>query len=335
MVVCTPALEALAEASGEPCDVIVPGAWCRDVFAHLPFVRNLYEYQENRIPYLVNAAHKALVARLRERGAGPCWIFGKDRGFPSLLKRSGFAPEHIVVESPPLPPMHAGERWATLAMQRPRGAEDWKASVVPTDLNWTLRLSPQEKDAAPAVLQRWGVEPHRFVIIQTGNKKTMRRGKVDRSFNIKYWPAESWAQVADRIAEESGMYVLLPGAPQEREMIEGILGLCKSDRVLAAYDNVGIRCLTQLLDQAHSCISVDTGPAHMSAGINCPLVVLFGATDPSRDRACSSGSAVTVVLGTDPEAPDEPDAAWRTWHDLRFLTPQAVLTAWQQLPPRS
>ena len=39
MVVCTPAIEALARASGRACDLVGAGAWSRDVFKGLPLVR--------------------------------------------------------------------------------------------------------------------------------------------------------------------------------------------------------------------------------------------------------------------------------------------------------
>ena len=84
-----------------------------------------------------------------------------------------------------------------------------------------------------------------------------------------------------------------------------------------------MRRLLALLRLAHSCISVDTGPAHIAAALNCPLVVLFGKANPGRFRPVAANSPVQVLQGfADPAHSTEPD--------IGHITVEQVMTAWQE-----
>ena len=82
-----------------------------------------------------------------------------------------------------------------------------------------------------------------------------------------------------------------------------------------------LRRLLALLSMAHSCISVDTGPAHAAAALNCPLTVLFGRANPARFRPRSAASPVRVLQGF--ADGDESRQA-----DIARITPQQVVDAW-------
>jgi heptosyltransferase-2/heptosyltransferase-3 len=77
-----------------------------------------------------------------------------------------------------------------------------------------------------------------------------------------------------------------------------------------------------MLSMAHSCISVDTGPAHAAAALDCPLVVLFGKASPTRFRPLSANSPVEILVGLtdDDSAPD-----------IGRIKPSQVLTSWCNL----
>ncbi len=83
------------------------------------------------------------------------------------------------------------------------------------------------------------------------------------------------------------------------------------------------QCLTllALLSISHSCISVDTGPAHAAAALNCPLVVLFGKASPQRFRPVSLDSPVQVIQGFAANALD-------TAPDIGHITVQQAFAGW-------
>ena len=120
-----------------------------------------------------------------------------------------------------------------------------------------------------------------------------------------------------------GAQVILCGVSAEIEMCEAIRTRCHSLAVQTVADDLPLRRLLALLSVAHSCISVDTGPAHAAAAMNCPLVVLFGKASPARFRPISSDSVVTVMIG---KAHSNEDSEV----DISLISPDQVLTAWKE-----
>lgn len=329
MVACTPALKYLAELSGRPCDVIAAGGWSHDLFAHLPFIGQVHVLKSRNAPYWLNPDKRQLVAALRNRGVGPCWIFGGSDHMLPLLERSGFHDEDIATRQPPERPIvHVGDAWLYIAGQRPRGSEhyDSKIPIESFPVNWELAVSVEEIIDAQQWLHQRQFSEKKYIVMQIGNKKTMRAADPQRASNTKYWPTERWAKVARTIAERHQMPVMLAGIPAEGALIDEVIAQADHALVQAAYSDLGIRRLCAILHMAHSCISVDTGPAHMAAAVNCPVLVLFGETNPARDRPRSTESTVRCISGE--TAPEQDD--WAAWHGMGGISSESVIAEWEE-----
>ena len=339
MVACTPALKYLAEQSGHPCDVIAAGSWSYDLFAHLPFVGKVYVLKSRNKPYWLNSDKRQLVKSLKQRGVGPCWIFGNNSHIFPLLKRSGFEKQHIITQSTSSESIiHVGDEWLQLAGQHPaeRYTDSSSTCAMPThnSVNWELVVSEDEICDAQHWLKQRQLTEKNVVVMQIGNKKTMRAGDPQRASNTKFWPVERWAEVADHIAQQHNIPVILIGTPQEGALIDDVVSLVKNPLVTAAYQDVGIRRLAAILHLAHSCISVDTGPAHMAAAVNCPVLVLFGETNPARDRPRSTESTVRCISGEISLPPSDElvtqQKEWASWHGMNAIDTETVLTEWKK-----
>jgi heptosyltransferase-2/heptosyltransferase-3 len=339
MVAWTPALKYLAEQSGYPCDVVAAGAWSYELFAHLPFVGKVHVLKSRNTPYWLNPDKRHLVKALKQRGVGPCWVFGNSSHIKPLLKRSGFTEQDIIM---PLisgeSVIHVGDEWLQLAGQYPTGQHlnsnrsTWAMSDDHS-VNWELAVSEDESRDAEHWLESRKLTEDNFVVMQIGNKKTMRAGDPQRASNTKFWPVKRWAEVARHIAEQHNMPVILIGTPQESALIDEVVSLVKSPLVTAAHQDVGIRRLAAILHLAHSCISVDTGPAHMAAAVNCPVLVLFGEADPARHRPRSAQSTVRCLSGEIASLPTKELAtqqtAWASWHGMSGIHTETVLAEWE------
>lgn len=331
MVACTPALKYLAEQSGHPCDVIAGGGWSYDLFAHLPFIGQVHVLKSRNTPYWFNADKRQLVSVLKRRDVGPCWVFGNSKHVLPLLKRGGYSSSHIALPQPSVEPIiHVGDDWLKVAAQRPVGSDiSW---ALPDDfpVNWELKVSAEEiSDAKQWLAQRQLLEKN-YVVIQLGNKKTMRVGDPQRTSNTKYWPVNRWAEVITNITKEHSLPVVLVGTPEEGILIDEVINLVKSPLVQAAYQDVGIRRLAAVLHLAHSCISVDTGPAHMAAAVNCPVLVLFGEANPARHCPRSTESIVRCLSGEiDTQLPSE-EVDWAAWHGMSGIHSESVLLEWKK-----
>ena len=101
------------------------------------------------------------------------------------------------------------------------------------------------------------------------------------TWDTKLWPADRFAEVADRLIEDHRAAVYFTGSPGDRPAIDAI-----QDRMTHPTANLaGRTTLIQLaaLYQRMACvISTDTGPMHIAAAVNTPVVALFGPTAPWR-----------------------------------------------------
>jgi ADP-heptose:LPS heptosyltransferase len=96
----------------------------------------------------------------------------------------------------------------------------------------------------------------------------------------KLWPTDRWVQVLDGCAAR-GLSVGLVGVPPKAGH-EGEVGY-RIEAALAAHPVVadlrGRTSPIQLagaMQRARACVSVDSGPLHVAAGVGCPTVAIFG-----------------------------------------------------------
>ncbi len=100
---------------------------------------------------------------------------------------------------------------------------------------------------------------------------------------IKEWPPERFAAVAATFAADDGATVVLLGAEGDRQQAEGVRRALPPG--IALIDLVGQAPLVDLaavLARLSVLITGDTGPAHLAAAIDTPVVTIFGPTDPNR-----------------------------------------------------
>jgi len=327
MVLITPLLKQLYQRGGLPCDVIAVGGWNKLLFEQMPYVRQVFTIDSRSAPYWINRSQRNLVGELRVHQHRFVWVCETSAKSYRLLARAGIRRNNSInqLDLPIVKHEHYCEKWLRLGNQSPPGFEH--PPQTPRQLDTELFVSVDEQSECRRWLVTRGLDPDKpLVCIQAGSKRTTRRGKADRSSNTKYWPEQNWAAVVDAVIEQlPDAQVLLCGVAAELEMCRAIEAHCQQPGVVQTVaDDLPLRRLLALLSMAHSCISVDTGPAHAAAALNCPLVVLFGKASPVRFRPISSDSPVEIVVG---HATDSPDSV----PDICHITARQVLTSWLNL----
>ena len=335
MVMITPLLRILAARCGEPVDVLGSGKWCHDIFAHLPWVADVEVLSGRKTPYYLSSEQRALVKKLKQRGPGPVWFLEDMPKAWRLMQRAGIHRDHCVrmddfkrgVDE------HTVRHWIRLAQLNPqRYALPLLQDESLAAENCELMISAEETSNCAVWLQSLNCADAPLVLIQAGSKKTMKGGKPDRESNLKYWPPEHWAQVIQHVLSvQPRAHVLICGAPSEQALAIDIAALVKNDRVHAVADQLPLRRLVALMKRAHSCISVDTGPAHIAAAVNCPLVVLFGQTNPRLYQPMTSESIVSIVSQTPVDRVAPGSTAWAACNSMANINPEQVQQAWDQL----
>ena len=100
---------------------------------------------------------------------------------------------------------------------------------------------------------------------------------------IKEWPPERFAAVATTLAADDSATIVLLGAEGDRSQADGVRQALPPD--VALIDLVGQAPLVELaavLARLSVLITGDTGPSHLAATVDTPVVALFGPTDPNR-----------------------------------------------------
>jgi heptosyltransferase-1 len=139
----------------------------------------------------------------------------------------------------------------------------------------------------------------------------------------KRWPVEHFAQAARDIRSRFGLEPVIAGGPDDTSLaaqIEG-LNLC---------GKTPLRQLVALLEGASLVIANDSGPMHIAAALNRPLVTPFGPTNPNLTGPYGRMDSVLRV-----DIPCSPCLSRRCSHQscLKWLKPQDVLDhAATQLP---
>lgn len=328
MVILLTLIRSLFLRFNVPVDVVTTGIWARSLLQSQRGVGDVYLMRTRRTPYWLSPGKQRLVAELRQRGAGPIWICDDDDRVRKLIKRAGFASSWVVDESscPGLSNEHAVDRWVRFARSTPGELAGKADCAAELDALPILRIPPlQVEPAWRQDLDRWlalrGLQGVPLILVQAGNKRTMRLLPRRRRTNTKYWLEQRWAEVIDRIcAAEPTAHMLLLGVREETGLNNAILKHVRSPRVHNVAGEVPIPRLFALQERAGGMISVDTGPAHSAAALGCPLVVLFGLDKTSLYSPRSTTDAVEVLIGN-----------VHGVTSMLGIQPDHVLDAWERL----
>ncbi len=327
MVMLTVAIRALHARLGQPVDILAAADWTRPLLRGQPGVGDIFLLASRKPPYWLSPGQQRLVRELRVRGAGPTWLFDHDnRKVESLLARAGWsAPCWCHHEDlPGLAGSHFCERWLRFAWRNPAllGGEDL-APQSGEAFGELIVTGEQRREVDDWSQQRpWAGQP--LILIQAGNKRTMRRGLRRRRSNSKYWPEANWAAVVRGLRSlHPGHAILLLGVRQESALNQEILALAGISGAYNVVHELSITRLLGLAGRATGMISVDTGPAHVAAAVGCTVVALFGRTEPFMYAPRGRSAVVRCLVG------ERLLGEHGGERSMLYITPQQVLAAWQ------
>ena len=334
MVLLTALIRVLHARFHAPVDIVTSGPWSEPLLRGQPGVGEIWSVRSRKTPYWLSTDQRRVVRHLRARGAGPTWFCdGSDAARP-LLARAGI-PEEFIVDvknHPLLPGEHATEQWRRLAqimpaaLAAPAPAESGDAVLAAVTPGCYLQVGEAQRMDLEAWLRARGLSEAPLILIQIGNKRTMRRGLRRLAVNHKYWPNERWAEVLREVRLQCPDHtIVLLGTGPEYALNQEVAALANIARLYNAADDLPIPRLVALLARAVGLITVDSGPAHAAAAVGCPLVVLFGKALPSlyRPRG-TAGADVKVLCG---EVAGEPD--------MQGIEARSVIEAWSNLKLRA
>jgi heptosyltransferase-2 len=154
-----------------------------------------------------------------------------------------------------------------------------------------LATTGEQERAAGELLHHGGVEPGTpMAILNPGGNNPAKR-----------WPPDRFARLANHLASEHGLTVLINGSPAEAGLVDHIADLAESPVVRLPRLGVTIGSLKAVVRRCRIMVTNDTGPRHVAAAFGVPLVSLFGPTD---HRWTTIPAAAESVLVADPSLPE-------------------------------
>jgi 3-deoxy-D-manno-octulosonic-acid transferase/heptosyltransferase-1 len=142
-----------------------------------------------------------------------------------------------------------------------------------------LAIGPENETRVRALLAAGGIDPgDLFVAVSP-----------QALWETKLWSDQKFAQLSERILQELNVPVVFTGG--DASATEGI----QSFMTLPSVDLAGrttLRDLACLFRQAALLVTTDSGPMHLAAAVETPVVALFGPTDPARTGPYGDGHTV-------------------------------------------
>ena len=112
-----------------------------------------------------------------------------------------------------------------------------------------------------------------------GDKDTLAVLCPGGNWEMKRWPKENFALLADMLMERLGAKIVISGAKKDIALAESIKGMMRHIPVISC-GRTTLKELGALLERANMVVANDTGPMHLAVAMKTNVIALFGPTSP-------------------------------------------------------
>ena len=143
------------------------------------------------------------------------------------------------------------------------------------------------------------------------------------------WGTNNIAALTDLFSQTPEVKIVLIGAGEDKDRAKEIMNKSKS-KVLSLVGKPGLRELKELISHASLFVGPDSGPMHIAASTDTPLVVYFGPTLPAHFSPWKS-KAIIIEKEYDCRHPcRQRECQHEDFRCLQTITPQEVYKACQK-----
>ncbi|HEY8751217.1 MAG TPA: lipopolysaccharide heptosyltransferase II [Tepidisphaeraceae bacterium] len=148
------------------------------------------------------------------------------------------------------------------------------------DLRMQLFVTEPEARAAQAVLAQCGLSPDIHRPAASGERPLVLLNPGAQYGAAKCWRPEYFAELADKLIDDQGATVLLSGTPREKVIIESIKRCMRHAALDLSNKGMSLGALKEIVRRCDLMVTNDTGPRHIAAAFDVPVVTVFGPTHP-------------------------------------------------------
>lgn len=294
LVMLVPLLRHIAAQGGVE---LLARPWAKTLLSGQTWLKDIHCLERPNLPgwqdFFMGSARRQLGDELRQRHFQEILIFSGEK--PEVRRWidswRGTTPVRELSLSGAGSSQHMVDVYRRAASEA--GWESADFPVVPI-----LDVSPEQRAVAAAQLAPIG---QRVLAIQAGSSLTHRW--IRRQINVKGLTPEQWGRWLARLMQRGAIdSVILLGSRQERREAQAIIAAMDVIRRPSVHDwtgRIGLGELPALFTACVATISVDTGPGHIAAAVGCPLISIFGPTNPAVFLPRGPGR-IELLLGSAP-----------------------------------
>ncbi len=145
-----------------------------------------------------------------------------------------------------------------------------------------LSISRDRLDAAAEFLRDRGVDASRPVIAL---------GVGSTNSRAKRWPADRYASLAERLADELNANILIVGSDGDGNVANDVIAQTRSN-VIDLCGQTTVSEAAAILASVDLLISNDMGLAHLAPAVGCATIVIFGPTNEITTRPFSENAEI-------------------------------------------
>jgi len=151
-----------------------------------------------------------------------------------------------------------------LKIVRAAGAE------VSSSAEFIVSVDPEAAKTAKQLLAFHQITDSNYAVFVPGARR-----------KFKCWPVERFAALAERIRSELHLHLVAVGSSPEKPLIQELKTLSTAP-IADLAGKTSLPELVAILKNAALVISNDTGPGHIAAALDKPLVMMFDRINPAR-----------------------------------------------------
>lgn len=275
-VMAVPALRELRQLLPQSHITVVARPGAADILIEADFVDDVLVYDRLGLASAWSQAREwrrrkfdlALLFQNAFEAAVIAFLAGVSNRIGYQTERRGF----LLTHSLPLPvwknKRHESFYYLNIVAELERLVSD-SPKLETTEPRFDLCVSEDRKQEALQSLQDQGVRMNVPLAVLCPGSINSR---------AKRWPAERYAELADRLAE-SGATVVLIGSPGELNVSKEVCQHARH-RPIVLTGKTTVAEATAIISLADVLVTNDTGPAHIGAALHTPTLVIFGPTNP-------------------------------------------------------
>jgi heptosyltransferase-2 len=286
-VMATPTLRAIRELYPEAHIAYLMKRYVKPVYTGIPWADQLITYRTGKTKKKAGKGLFELASRLRT-GKFDLAILLPNSFQTALVCKMGNIPRIVgyerdgrgfLLSDKLLPQKEKGKFIPTPIIKYYMGLAHYMGSHH-RDLTMNLFNTDADRREAREVFTRAGLDPDLDHPAATGKPPLILLNPGAQFGAAKCWLPEYFSSLADRFIEELGATVLISAAPKERRIVETIIRGMKRAPVDLLTKGSTLGSLKEIVRRCDLVVTNDTGPRHIAAAQNVPVVTIFGPTHP-------------------------------------------------------